>query len=446
MRYFFLAFISIIAFFVVPGIMDAYPDWAPYGSINDRSLVGFSDTASQLEHSGYSISRFLDPIETFANRDPHSVLVFFPDSIPLSQSDVIVSRYRANLPTIIVGDYFPPIDLETYIGCKYLDYESPFHSIAHVAVTGFNGKDYVSIVPKPIFNYGDNPDQITPLLVPKNPSYEICSSSYYELPPPIQEPVAVKKGSVVVIADEFMLRNNFTRQYPQNLDLLPDILKSYFPTVNSLIVYERGLNYMPINKEGLRLTIEKNSIGSALVIFIGIILLGVLIGALSTGLIDQNVPLSGFQARLVRRLERLHTKRIPAVPLSTEESILLKEHFMYRESGADYFKRVAIETLRFISEEGLEELVPSNLIISLQQLAAYRYNPSVAWEILGKVKYILDVIEKNPLFVQGIMSQKDEGREISIFDLPVFSQRSSITYDVSPDYFGIPYVKDDAKE
>ena len=239
-----------------------------------------------------------------------------------------------------------------------------------------------------------------------------------------------------------MLRNNFTRQYPQNLDLLPDILNAYFPQVHSVVVYERDLNYMPINRESLQMVIEKNNVGSALVLFIGILLFGILIGGLSTGLIEQSIPFSGFQAKLIRRLERLHTKRIPAVPLSTEETILLKEHFMFRESGADYFKRVAIETLKFISDEGLEELVPTNLMVSLQNLAAYRYNPSVAWEILGKVKYILDVIEKNPLFVQGLMSQKDEGREISIFDLPVFSQRSSITYDVTPDYFEIP-IKDE---
>lgn len=443
LRFFVLSLISIILFFVIPGITNIYPTWAPFGSINDQSIVGFSDVADRLEGNGYSVERYVNPIDTFNDQNPKSALTFFADSFPENE-DILWRRYSENLPTFLIGDFGFSDILPGYTGCKYLDYNSSFHSIAHVAVNGqFNGKEYVSVVPRPI-NFLEE-GGIIPLLAPKNPSSEICADRYYELPTPISTPIAVKKGSLVFIADEFMLRNNFTRQYPQNLDLLPDILNQFYPEVDSLIVYEWNLNYMPVNKEGLQVVIEKNEIGGSIVLFISLLLLLVFIGGLGTGIFGGDTLIPSFQNKLARRLERLHTKRIPAVPLSAEETLLLREHFMFRQSGADYFKRVALETLKFIHEEGLEPIVPQNLLLSLQDLAAYRRSPDVAWEILGKVRYILDIIEENPLFIQGFMSQRDEDREISIFDLPTFSERSSIAFDTTPDYFDIPIEKEGQK-
>ncbi len=441
LRYFAFTYITILLFVTLPGVLNLFPEWAPYGSIRDTTQTGFSQLATALKDQGYVVDRTVEPLETL-KLEQTTALVFPPESPPNSQDmNYLKERMKRGLPTFYLGklveismDMFG-VSLQT---CRVFKLDSNnTYSIAHVPVKlKDTNETFVSIIPAAFSFYSETSAEA--LLIADH-SWELCNAIYEEkYPDPKNNVVALQDRNQFLIADEYMLKNNFTSLYPQNLNLFESIVISNGLNIRKFVFYERNLVYIPVNQEGLRMTIEKQSPERPFIIFTYIFVFVLFAASFFTGLFGSTSTFeTAFKQKLTRRMESLHTDRIPAVPLSIEEDQLIKEQFLMREYGADYYSKIAIDNLQFIDEEGLERIIPKKLYQSLVNLATNQYDTETALTILEKTRYVLDLIEKHPLFVQGIIREKE--REISIFDLPTFSTRSSIAIDTKRDYFEIPY-------
>ncbi len=449
MRHFVLAYLFLVSFVVLPGWFEIDKDWKPYGSIEDQSIAGYSDVGNRVNSLGIDIKTTTMQLNELNLQERSTALVIFQKRERFSNEDIEFLRQRAkrNLPTLYVGSHTEfseitdyPIEIDR---CHVYDKNNENGVISHVPSTSLDLKvQFTSIAPLPLVDYGhgDPNEEIEPLLTTLG-SVKACFKDDLNTEKPNDYVISIKHRNQIWLSDGFFLTNNFTRQYPENLDVLPYLLQQFEIPITQMVVFERYLRYIPVNQEALLLSLEYN-FRYVPIVPIGLILLALpLAVSVSSGLFKAGSQTNGNrETKLSKRLTKLHTDRLPAVPLSLEEKILVKEQFTIRQLGADYFRKVAAEYLNFIRQENLGDIVPDSLIQSLERLMLDRYSPSTAWTVLEKVQFLLDIIEDNPLFVQGILSMKDEEKTVSsIFDHPIFSSRASEVWQgATSDFFIVP--------
>ena len=420
-RFIFLSILSIILIFSLPGLLNLAENWAPTGSIDDIGDYGYSTAFDVIgeTHNIHPIrSKFIDVKLKSSNE---LLVILTPENkFSAVELDFIQLRISANLPTLIVGSLSMGRTELHEIERHYfgLGADRIFDKINNANDVGLPlsqdnfGGEYVSVVPTEIHGGFQSEDQI--LSTFETSTSESCIRQNIENPTCFySRTIIARNRQFMVFTDGWMLRNYYTRQFPQNTELLDVILNSFETTITDVYIDETHLDWIPINRDGFEISTRNLLVSDS--IFFALLIFGVILPLLLSlnneliGFTYTGVFGSGIGKKMFKRLDRIHTSRVVAVPLSLEERILTLENLEAKTMGRKYLSKIARELIIYLDENKLRDSFPAVNLNNLIQLSLAPMLETDGWQIIGDTNQIIDLIAQN----ESLLSEDNRIRDLT---------------------------------
>jgi len=414
-RFIFLSLFAIFIIFIIPGIFNFSSDWVPTGAVYDKSEFGYSNSFSMINKE-YQIIPMRHDFTDFDLTSLNKLLIILTPEDDLSDAEIdyLKTRINTGLPILIVGSKgmdLPKLEnmesLYFQIGdFRIFDSTNNGNDIGLPEVTNDLESEFVSVVPYEITDirgkFGNVADDS--LLMTKSTSTnENCIR--HDLSDPNcfgRRSISAKFNNFIILTDAWMLRNYYTNQFPQNLEVLPYLFDSFNIPITEIYIDETHLDWIPVNRAGLRIA-SSNLIGSN-----GLLVAFLTFGVIFPILLSLNNQLISFTPagtlgstlsnKIFKRLDDIHTSRVPAIPLSLEERILTLENLDTRTLGSKYLQKVANELILYIKELGIENQFPNVNWNNLTVLSKKALLEVDSWQIITDTNKIIELIQSNELF------------------------------------------------
>lgn len=397
LRYIYFALLSIVLSIGLPGLLNVDPNWVPIGSIDDIGENGYSylqDTFS----IPYKVS-YNELTDTELNNS--DALVLFTPSVDLTRDEVNYLHDRAikNYPTIIIGPNFKSNArlklliqyLGGEIGDRIFDSRNNGGYSAAPKVVTTNGTEFTSIVPNAISYFWDD-NETESLIHTYNSAFlskcENCNDEYS---------IAIKAYNTIILTDSWMLRNNFTKYHPENLNVMKYLINELDGSISSLNINENNLKWVPLNHKGLEILIYhffNTRFTISLLIFLAVIL--PLLLSFQSNFFSQNTRRSrnAYRRKIVERLELLHIGTQVVTPLSLEEKIMIRSGIDARVYGSHYLRKEVQDLSYYIRTEKLDKYLPISLLDYIEFIIKNKVEENFVWEVIRVTNSYIDKISE----------------------------------------------------
>ena len=396
LRYIIATLVSIIFFNIIFGALNVAPDYAPIGSVYDGNDSGYSDSLQSLNTPVVANREDLSHFQL--NRSKLLLLISSRfDYLNYELKHIAELRARGQ-PMLILGTgsfitkFIEGNILSGFsIDSTLVDYNNSKQGIFNMNVS-YEGELFVSANAYGLKNYGNWNEVIKTL---NTASMSICTSTTI-LCRQIYT-IGLQKDSTIVIADDLMFRNKHIRAFPQNINLLNQIISSLSPDIGEVVIDETHLSWIAVSHDGLANKV--NELANSLTIFFVVIALAViapLLFGLRSGIFSSSAQgEKGLLAkRIMERFEIIHTDNMISVPLSKEEKILTNELIAQKAFGKAYFTSIANYLASYIRTHELDSVINKDVMNEILRLRDTYVTSHIAWKIIERANYAIDVAQR----------------------------------------------------
>ncbi len=395
-----------------PGFLNLNQSWVPYGSINDSTSYGYQTSANYLHSIGISTVRNVASLPVITENGKLLAYLNPKEDISKLELEYLIQRISTGLPTLIVSDNLNSFPNFRNLLNQFFVAPTSCRMYEHVDQVTLNRQAYPSvfgqfakfqgILPTALDVAGNS--FVSPLLAVTQ--FNASCDSFADNNS--TRLISVRTSSLIVLSDPWMITNNYTKFYPENLGFWNLVVNEFKSSLNiqitSMVSAEYHLNYAPMNRESLQITLEKNFQNVFLVFILSIftvgfpILLGIIFKMFS---FDRR---EGRGKQLKKRFMTLHTERLYAVPLTLEEKIITDEKIRVSISDRPtYLRETCSQLYDFIIQYKLEGYFNESLINELKDRTAATYVvDDVYWMTISKVNLIMDVLQEDTMISSGL--------------------------------------------
>ncbi|OLS17044.1 MAG: hypothetical protein HeimC2_44970, partial [Candidatus Heimdallarchaeota archaeon LC_2] len=199
--------------------------------------------------------------------------------------------------------------------------------------------------------------------------------------------------NMAIILDNWLLRNFVIEGSPQNLLFIESIISNFGANIENIIIDESHYNWAPFNKKGVEVLVNNLSKSQFYppIIFLFSVVFPILLVLMNGNFTKSKMDgKSSITLKLRDRIDRLYLDKIIAVPLSLEEQILVEENLELNARKKYYFQYVASYYLDMINEKELNDMIPTELIDSLNVMKHEVFDMQTGWELIKIINYYLD--------------------------------------------------------
>lgn len=408
-RYIILAALFIVTPFVVPFYYPIDADYAPEFSTKSTGTYGHSMMFEHLSES-YNIERYsLDFSSIPVSKDNLLIIQSPQREFDANEFEHLRRIVHNDMKVLVIGSRATTTIQSLFSFSAFatdsdriLDFTNNLNGNPSLVEIKFEGQEYYSITPFQLWeiDYG----------------YGVPQKEYIQTQPTAEEAYCVEfigdnckqqfnigavQDNIAFISDDFIFSNYLINETnsltSSNLDLL-DALLNQLGNIDTIIFDEIHYKWLPLNEMGIQhFTFE---LLSPLFIFIVISLITTILPGLaiiSSKNRTRKQKDAMYNRSMRQRLNTLSVEGITAVPLSIEETTLVKEHLEYKTRRRYYFSYVAHDLIEYIHANDLRKEIPHDLYGLLEAVKYTIPTNSSAWSIIKAINQRLDQI----LFKEG---------------------------------------------
>ena len=422
-----LSLLFILLFNFSIGIFNLFPEYVPQGSFEDRSQDGFSNAFNVINTP---VERSVNALSILGLKSSDLLFIATPElDIDATEREFLSQKALEGIPMIIMisakVQALPELNrfisdtLETQVGERIINlgsstdrtkFETPILHATNIVSGNMSIGNNDTFVPP------DNSADTREVFTGTN-SFQLLDENGVDFLPLDERvlyfsdsslincngcsdvfAVVIRIRNIIIVADDWMIRNEFVVNHPENLKFLPALLQEFEDIgipIQRIVVDEAHLDWLVVNHNGLEARLF--TLGISLALLVGVLLSAFLVPsfiAIGRKLIRFDKKKETLQGDLYKRLEVIHTEKMIAVPFSLEEKTLLKYMIAQKIKKWDFLNRFATEQLDYIHKFQLTSQISSDLLSNLQILADNYVKSHDAWYIIQQGNLAIENAEK----------------------------------------------------
>lgn len=405
-RYPVFVLLTIFLIFLIPYTLEYDATWTPYRSIDNEGDYGHSKLNHELQKN-YKTSSITSSLKDNLPTEFESqkLIIINAPEFKYKRNDIeklwrfidrgghLLLLGTTNALTELVG-YFG-ISFNTQSGGLY-DRENNFGNSSMIEIS-FGDSDYLSVSPYSLYIYNEV-DSFDNLIVssPTSITYSGIKSNYIEETTRIVGVVETRDYSpsnyyseISILADNWLFSNSVLDLNPNNINLLLDLIESVSHEIDEIIFDETHYDYLPINQNGVENLFHRHFINTNVMVILLIFSVIIpMIIASKTGLLSNISEVytdTNLSKRIAKRLETLHLKNTPAVPLTYEERFLTEHRLEMLQRGKYYFQFVVNQLIEYITQEKLSEHIDPQIMKDLEWTKNNIVEDGSVWDLIEEV-------------------------------------------------------------
>lgn len=395
LRYPLISIIVILMIIIVPYFVPIDKGYSPVKSFNNTGDYGQSKVASVLKSQTSVTIAHLD-ITNYHSSDYQALIIISADKpFKPNEIDFLKSWVNSGKKLVLIGTtksmltlYTSLFQLSTEADNSLLDYQTKHDNVNYVdMIVNGVGSVFTSVSPLEFDSNSLNGINIHSVRATEK---RLCIARFN--PCLSVHNIGIVGYGVTVLLDDWMLRNKFVNQFPDNVNLLPTLL-NLMGANEKVLVDESHYYYAPLNRQGVEAVLGslKDSAFYRPVILVFAIILPILLGFLA-GIFNKQDPRYkfGLGKKLMERLDRLYLDKIVAAPLSLEEQILVNEKLEVLTRKHNYFQYVARLYLNYLQKKNMLDYIPQHLLLALQEMEIQVISNQDAWYLISIINFEID--------------------------------------------------------
>lgn len=413
-RYPLFVILIIFLIFFIPYTLEYDASWTPYRSIENKGDYGQSTLNLELQRN-YKTSVITSSLKDNLPTEFESSKLIIINAPEFKYKGADISNLWRFINRgghlLLLGTTNAITELVGYFGFSYdtqsgviYDRKNNYGNSSLIEIN-FGDNSYLSVSPYSLYVYNEfeNFDNLI-TSSPTSITYSGIKSNNIEQMSRVVGVVESRDFSISnyyseisILADNWMFSNSVLDLNPDNINLLLDLINSVSNDIDEIIFDETHYDYLPINHIGVENLFYRHFINTNVMVLLLIFSVVIpLIIASRTGLLSNISEVftdSNLSQRIAKRLETLHLKNTPAVPLTYEERFLTEHRLEMLQRGKYYFQYVTNHLIEYITKENLTEHMDPQIMKDLEWTKNNIAQDESVWNLIEEVNIQIKLAE-----------------------------------------------------